>query len=1112
MLDTRQLVMCAVSAIVLGCGSGSAGPAGPAGPAGDAGAQGLPGLPGPSGPAGPAGPSGPAGGSVSSDGGTILFQGTISGSVIATADSRPLQNVTASVSLGNGVVWDAGTATTVETDANGNFSFPNLPLGSYTLSFSRSGFVAKTVAVGNTVGAPTILAVTMSTDTTAGTDAPTFQVSVTSGGATADPFAVGYGSPVTVNVTALADANEPTLDAGGFSYKWAISTAPTNANLPGAYSFSSPPTASSTSASFTTMSVAQVKSYEMRAYTNPADGGALGYMARLGVLGINPDETGRYTVSVTVSDEEGHNYTLSQGIRSTWQEPNIANVPVGVPAYLQGDTFAQSNYLQYTATRFKWMNTSWNWSVVSCNGVGTTTQVCNPTALLQNASTQYPYFVPPAAGTYVFSVTETSPYATGTGTTGLGATAGPGDGGTYGSQTSLLTVYAGSWAGEMPNGSTASNIIQGVGCVPGCHAAGGLAPDMFTPWENTAHASALQRKLDGIATSHFAESCMECHTTGWSEVATSLTSGNNGFFYQTTVERGSDGGLWQFPSPLKVGDYQSMVTNYPVLGALGGIQCENCHGPAEGAAAAHKSGDPGLLAARVTWNSQLCGSCHEENKGHFIPGLWAVSEHNDEQTTIRVASVESKETTALGGADPQSGAQYCARCHSAQGFARFATQLKNGATGRYDWITTDNQKINDAGTNAPDAAWLSSIGLNVAQVEPITCQGCHDPHSNGGYSTWGVNDAGQNVMTGPPAGPTDCTQQGNIGEANSNPTCMQLRIYDSLPGLSNGMGAFSGVGEGALCMACHNGHMGEHTDTVNTSPYAETPQMSTAADVLFGFDAFFVPRFNPSPHLAITDSCAGCHVKLQTAAEVDAGYNSNHSFATDLSICQNCHGSAEVSGAAIQSQVLSELATLNTTIQTAEKAHLYNVVGTTAQTGLGYGVCIQTSVSNAACTGGTCKSSQVVPAVPFPLPAGTVYIAPNTILAATFSGTNATLTLAAPGVSFPYYDVTDTLMKTAKGTATKVTSMTAPIYTMWMTKTGSCGTGFGSPNGNANGGNWGSGGAAEGLYLYPPTDVPSKAIWNYTLLTGEDSNGIHNFPFTTQVINATMTQLQGWTP
>jgi hypothetical protein len=40
--------------------------------------------------------------------------------------------------------------------------------------------------------------------------------------------------------------------------------------------------------------------------------------------------------------------------------------------------------------------------------------------------------------------------------------------------------------------------------------------------------------------------------------------------------------------------------------------------------------------------------------------------------------------------------------------------------------------------------------------------------------------------------------------------------------------------------------------------------------------------------------------------------------------------------------------------------------------------------------------------------------------------------------------------------------------------------------------------------------IVAKAIWNYNELTNEDSYGIHNFPFTTAVFEATMQQLSNY--
>jgi len=1016
-----------------------------------------------------------------------LLQGTISGTVIAAADSRALSGVTVTLSLSGAGPSDAGTSGTAMTAADGSFKFPNLPIGAYTLSFARTGFLAKSVAVGNSTGGPTILAVTMATDTTAGTDAPTFQIAVSSSNGLTDPFAVGYGTTVTVSVTNLADTSEPTLDASTFTYKWTVSTGITSSNETGAYTFNTTPTSTSTSAAFNTMTLAQTKGVEVNPLTNPIDGGPLGYFARLGVMGINPDETGLYSVGITVSDKEGHNYSLSQGIQSTWQTASVTDVPVGVPVYLQGNTFASPNWMQTSGSQFKWPNTSWTWSFTSCTAPSGAAITC-PT--LNNATAQYPYFVPAAAGTYSLSVNELSSYAD-AGTTGLGLNAGPGPGGSYGNQTSTLNVYVGNWVGVM-------NSNPSIAC-PTCHSPGGPAPDMFTPWANTNHASAMQRKVDGLATSHFGESCLECHTTGWSEVATAQTAANGGFFYEMNTET-FGGNLWQYPSPMTPTSYSTMATDYPNLGYLGGIQCENCHGPAGGPASGHPgnlAGDPQqitFLNARASWDEQVCASCHEEAKNHMFPGQWALTGHGNLQVAINEAAVESKTTSYGGGANPQKGSQLCGRCHSAQGFAHYVNMLKNGASDRYDFITTDDQKLAADGGNAPTTAWLSSIGLNAAQVQSQTCQTCHDPHSNGAYSAAYGSDAG--------IGPVDCTQQSN----NTSPACMQLRIYDQLPhGLPNGIGPISGVGEGALCMACHNGFTGEHTDLKNTAPYAETPSMSQATEALFGFNTFFMPEYTPSPHLAIQDTCSGCHVKLPTAAEADAGYASNHQFVTDLTICQNCHGSSAVDGNAIQTQVKSELATLASTITTAVQTHVMNASAAG-------GLCVQvTKISDPNCVSGSCASSQVIPAVrPFPTPASNVWIPMGDVTKVVSSGTSTSVTLTvSPGINIPYFDQ-QTLALVSTTSSSK--SLSVPIYTILTGVAQASCTAGGAYNGGVVG--------TIANQLFPATDngaptqatIPAKAIWNYTELNGEASYGIHNLPWTSAVIGNTMAQLENYKP
>jgi hypothetical protein len=1014
-------------ALLLGC-SGETGPTGTPGTVGPAGSAGPSGSTGPGGATGPTGANGDAGAAAP-------LVGTILGTVVATADGRALSGVTVVLALGPGATAGADGGAfpaTVQTDASGKFSFANEPIGAYSLTFSKTGFTTKSVNVGNTVAGPTMLAVTLAADTTAGVDAPTFKVTVQDGaGNTLDPYAVGFGAAVTVGVTNIADSNEP-YEAGSFSYKWGLSTAPTSQNPTGTYSWSgTAPTSTSTSATFTTMTVDQEKAVEMYVYNSPVvDGGTMGYIARAGVVGINPDETGRYTVSVTISDPEGHNYTFAQTVQSTWQTANLRNVPVGVPVYLQGDTFLSPNWMQQGSTFWKFPNTSWQWTMQVAPFVDGGTS----SATLADANTQYPHFTPDVEGDYILTVTESSSYN--------------GDAGT---QSATFTVHAGPWVGIMNQPS--------VFCTA-CHN-NTFAPDKFTPWANTPHASALQRKLDGIAAGQFfGESCMECHTTGWSEVQSSQTPKNNGFNYVMSVEQGVDGGgLWQFPSTLQPGDYASMVSNYPQLGQLAGIQCENCHGPAGGPAQNHDGnlfdgGSVEFKNARIDWSEQVCASCHEEMTHHVFPGQWGPSPHGNIQVAIQRATVEAKSTLYGGGADPQSGAQMCGRCHSAQGFAQYVKMINNGAYGRYDFITTDDKKL--GASNAPTAAWLSSIGLNANDVQSQTCQTCHDPHSNA------------------TAGNIDCTQQANYG------SCSQLRIFDSLPGLPNGIHAVSGVGAGAVCMACHNGRNGEHTDVVNTAPYAETPHDSTATEALFGYNAFFVPEYTPSPHLAVADTCVGCHEAIPTAAQTALGQTANHAFVTDLSICQSCHGSSGVNGAALQAQVASEMTTLSAAITG-------KVTGDVMAAAAAGPLCVRVSgISDTRCTGNSCASSQVPTAVPFPLPPSSVQIPQGGIASVTMSSggtTTVTINLTAAAPAFPYFDPQSLAqIGTFPAPGGNAKKLTVAIYTI---QEGACG-------------------AATPVYMFPTSDDLVKAIWNYVTLQNEGSGGIHNFPWTNAVLGATM--------
>ena len=117
---------------------------------------------------------------------------------------------------------------------------------------------------------------------------------------------------------------------------------------------------------------------------------------------------------------------------------------------------------------------------------------------------------------------------------------------------------------------------------------------------------------------------------------------------------------------------------------LGGVQCENCHGPA----ANHADNENDVtVRPRVELAAQVCGGCHNaaSHRPHFEE--WSTSAH--------VAVVEDM--------SPTNRINSCGRCHS--GSSRIA--LLNGK---------------DPGRSVKNDANLG-----------ITCAVCHDPHQTNSY-------------------------------------------------------------------------------------------------------------------------------------------------------------------------------------------------------------------------------------------------------------------------------------------------------------------------------------------------------------------------------------------
>ncbi len=447
------------------------------------------------------------------------------------------------------------------------------------------------------------------------------------------------------------------------------------------------------------------------------------------------------------------------------------------------------------------------------------------------------------------------------------------------------------------------------------------------------------------------------------------------------------------------GTWAALSKDNKALAQLAGVQCESCHGPQ--ASAAHGSNPAIDVPARVSWGSAVCNTCHSDGGQYPIGGQWAGSKHNNHGLTVLEATFEKRGTTAA----------HCGRCHSAQGFALYAKQLTSGVTGSL--VKPDGKPA--------DEAFLRGLGLETASVQTIGCSACHNPH-----------DA-------------------------SNPA--QLRIGGELAALPNGMTAIKGAGTGTLCMACHNTRNGEHTDFVAAPANFSAPHSPAQTDALYGFNAYFVPRYTPGGHLAVKDTCASCHVAIPPAS----GGNTNHGFKVDSGLCKNCH-SNWVDGEALQASYEAQLLTLETAIAAKAKAAIAAAIGVSGNKV-------------------TVVAFNPDPAKPFYSAAIELTAAPEKVELTEFAGQSAFVLHLANAVTANWVDASGNPAKDAAGNPLAVASLKD-----LQVRAGDLKVAKGS--------------SAVVTVIDPAGDL-NKAMWNVHLLLGDGTRGVHNPTFYKSVIAAT---------
>lgn len=147
----------------------------------------------------------------------------------------------------------------------------------------------------------------------------------------------------------------------------------------------------------------------------------------------------------------------------------------------------------------------------------------------------------------------------------------------------------------------------------------------------TGHATFFERAVDGLASSHYSENCIDCHVLGGVE-----PDAVNGNFFNA-----ADAAGWSFPAVLEPGNWDAMPAS---VQAMANVQCEHCHG----AGNLHRGIEEGIS---VSLSSGDCGQCHDEEPYHNKNIEWNLSRH----------AVATRYPTGEGRGS-------CVPCHSGIGF------------------------------------------------------------------------------------------------------------------------------------------------------------------------------------------------------------------------------------------------------------------------------------------------------------------------------------------------------------------------------------------------------------------------------------------------------------
>jgi hypothetical protein len=212
----------------------------------------------------------------------------------------------------------------------------------------------------------------------------------------------------------------------------------------------------------------------------------------------------------------------------------------------------------------------------------------------------------------------------------------------------------------------------GVTTCASCH--GGYFPNIantYSTYTNTPHATFFTLAINGLESSHYSKSCIQCHVVGYD----TNSFANNGGFDDVAAALG-----WTFPATLNTNNWANMPQE---LQDLGNIQCENCHGPGSEHVRFTGGQPANTNAISVEYGAGDCSQCHDDLNNHYYSAEW--------NNSLHAAMTRTPSGTASRIA--------CVRCHTADGFVQYVANQANPG----NYVT------------------------NYA-YEAVTCQSCHDPH------------------------------------------------------------------------------------------------------------------------------------------------------------------------------------------------------------------------------------------------------------------------------------------------------------------------------------------------------------------------------------------------